>query len=183
MYLYGLFNNSQIRRVNKFEWLLVFKPKHFQRSWHCLDTVGATCRLPIKGTKTDGRWKETPGERPYVSVSLQQWSTCSHYCCNCSLTQCASADQRTISHPVSELLILSYRASRYFNGWRDFLGNALLWVGPHWPWHLAVASFKQEQKFDSRISTNHIMAFHSVWLFRPMGGHCINSLFLGDMRV
>lgn len=31
-------------------------------------------------------------------------------------TVCASGDRRTISHPVSELLILSYRASRYFNG-------------------------------------------------------------------
>lgn len=129
-----------------------------------------------------GGWKEAPGEMPYVSVSLQQWSTCARYCRYCSLTQCASADQKTTSHPLSELLIFSYRASRYFNGWKGFLGN-LLWEGPLWPWRLAVASFKNEHESDACISTNYIVTFHGVLPIKHPYVKTTFFLFISWMRT
>lgn len=143
------------------DWVF-FKPQQCQWSFFDIvsDTVGATCCPPPKTTKTDGRWKEAPGDRAYVSVTPRHWDACAWYCHHCSLTQCASADQRTASHPVSVLLILSYRPSWYFNGWRAFL---LQREGPQWPWRLAVASFKQEP---NHITSGPLMMLcpSNIWI-------------------
>lgn len=111
------------------------------------DTVGATCCLPIKDNKDRWEVEGSPRGKGLMSqFHCNNGARAPEYCHYCSLTQCASADQKTTSHAVSEPLISSHRASQYFNGWRGFLGNLLLWEGPQWPWRLPVVSFKQEQE-------------------------------------
>lgn len=69
------------------------------------DAVDAMLSTSQRQQRQMGDVRKPQGNGAYISVSRQQWGTCAPYCCHCSLSQSASAYERTTSHPVSELLI------------------------------------------------------------------------------
>lgn len=135
--------------------------------------------------KTDGRWKEAPGE---MGLCLSFTATMEHVCFVLLLlfthTVCISWQENYITSCVRAFHRVT--GPHGING--CFFGKLLYERGPIDPvvscvyGHTCascIASFKQEEGSEACISTNHIRLFlqnmSGVLLFKPMKYCCINS--------